>query len=348
MTPHRTSKGGSFRIDKVIPGVGRIALASGTTHAKTFVGILRMIDELSDQGHLRVLAAIRDRRLTPLAVYESYRAKGLKGLPSVKLLAPLTRELDAFIDGHECGDHHRANMRSAAKRIAATARRAAMVRDLPATLRRLRVEMRTTPRMFNIVRATALAFASAYAGSDSKLRLRVESVKRRAAARRRLNHPLTVNELAAIAAKLPRDLAGMAWALALTGMRPGEYWGEWTDQGTHILVKGTKTRGAHRRLPRLEEIARPACWVGLFRKELAIASGGEVQPYDLRRTYATWLEKAQIDRTNRRQYLGHSAKDVTDLYETRLLTSTDLAADALKLKRYIDGQRREQIIRLAK
>ena len=36
MTPHRTSKRGSYRIDRAFAGIGRIALASGTTNKRLY------------------------------------------------------------------------------------------------------------------------------------------------------------------------------------------------------------------------------------------------------------------------------------------------------------------------
>ena len=55
--------------------------------------------------------------------------------------------------------------------------------------------------------------------------------------------------------------------------------------------------------------------------------------YDLRRTYANWLEAAGIARTRRRLYMGHSAGDVTGLYELHEVAAS-LADDAKKLRAF--------------
>jgi hypothetical protein len=47
------------------------------------------------------------------------------------------------------------------------------------------------------------------------------------------------------------------------------------------------------------------------------------------------MEEAGIPRTRRRLYLGHGAKDVTDLYEVHDVTAY-LAEDAARLGRYLD------------
>ena len=59
--------------------------------------------------------------------------------------------------------------------------------------------------------------------------------------------------------------------------------------------------------------------------------GAPITPYDLRRTYMKWLELAVIPRTRRRLYMGHGAKDVSDLYETYEVTEF-LIADAKKIR----------------
>ena len=71
-----------------------------------------------------------------------------------------------------------------------------------------------------------------------------------------------------------------------------------------------------------------------FAKALRDASSETVQPYDLRRTYATWMEAAQIPRTRRRQYMGHSLGDVTDIYEQHEVEQY-LAEDASKLDAFV-------------
>ena len=61
---HRISKGGSFRIDRRFKGVGRIALASGTTNRQRFEKFTAMLTELHEDGRWDVLKGIKDRRWT--------------------------------------------------------------------------------------------------------------------------------------------------------------------------------------------------------------------------------------------------------------------------------------------
>lgn len=57
-------------------------------------------------------------------------------------------------------------------------------------------------------------------------------------------------------------------------------------------------------------------------------------PDDLRRTSSKWLELSGIPRTRRRMYMGHGAKDVTDLYERSEVTNY-LVEDAKKLRAFL-------------
>jgi len=123
--------------------------------------------------------------------------------------------------------------------------------------------------------------------------------------------------------------------MSLTGMRPNEMWGEWEIDHYAVRIHGTKTKGADRVVPLVSVLLfHPQVSYVVFRKALRTASDGQMTPYDLRRTYANWLEAAGIPRTRRRLYLGHGASDVTDLYEAHEVRAF-LAADAEKLRAFL-------------
>src|SRR5439155_22488002 len=79
---------------------------------------------------------------------------------------------------------------------------------------------------------------------------------------------------------------------------------------------------------------KPECWAGRFRTLLAAATAGQMQPYDLRRTYAHWLEEAGINATRVKLYMGHGQATVTDRYLCHQVKPY-LARDAKRLRRYI-------------
>lgn len=97
---HRVSKAGSYRIDRYFKGVGRIALASGTGDKRKFKKLDVMLTELFEDGHVDLLKAIRDRRISVQEVYQARRSGSLsylaEGLP---LLRPLWEAVDEWVPG---------------------------------------------------------------------------------------------------------------------------------------------------------------------------------------------------------------------------------------------------------
>src|SRR5690242_6717395 len=148
----------TLTIDRRIRGVGRVKLASGTNHAPTFRRLNEMLDGLVSRGRLDIVKAIKVHQLTPLQVYAAYRVNELDRLPTAEMLVPLQDALNAFIL-EQGKTHHASNMKSAAKHIVAAAGANATVDGLVSAIRELRTSMKATPRMFNVVKATAQAFA---------------------------------------------------------------------------------------------------------------------------------------------------------------------------------------------
>lgn len=93
----------------------------------------------------------------------------------------------------------------------------------------------------------------------------------------------------------------------------------------------------------MEENLDVAWQARLFADAIRKATSGSVQPYDLRRTYATWMEAAQIPRTRRRQYMGHSTGDVTDIYEQHEVDQY-LIDDAAKLEEFVKSEKRKTLL----
>ena len=57
--PHRTSKGGTYRLDRRFLGVGRIAVASGATTKAGLKARQSLLTRLFDKGRLDILRAIK-------------------------------------------------------------------------------------------------------------------------------------------------------------------------------------------------------------------------------------------------------------------------------------------------
>lgn len=345
MSPHKDGKSGTYILDRQFGEVGRIKLASGTTHLPTFRRLDDMLTGLKNVGRFDVLRGIKARWYTPLQVLEHYEVGRLDKLPRGGAMRPLKEALESWWTALPQETEHTKNQKYNVKHLVKGAGARASVADLPAAVRRLRTTLAKTPRQFNSVRSTALAFARDTEGKSSDVYAGVRDVtiygkKAIAAASTRAPRPVMPPALLAIGARMTPDERAQLWTLALTGMRPKEYFGAWEDRGAAILVRGTKTEAAVRTVPALRREGAPAraAWQEKkFRERLAEVSEGQVRLYDLRRTFARWLEEAGIVRARRKLYLGHSTGDVTSLYE-RHEVQAFLAEDTAKLAAWLDQQ----------
>jgi hypothetical protein len=175
-------------------------------------------------------------------------------------------------------------------------------------------------------------------------------IKPLAEAKQRKNNPQTVAQIVALALRINRVHVGALWGMTLTGMGPKEFYGNWKIEGTGVRIHGTKRKARDRIVPLVmpdrfsgatgERALTPEYRARRFAKALALASADTVLPYDLRRTYATWMEAAQIPRSRRRQYMGHASGDVTDIYE-RHEVAQYLREDAARLDALVRSGEKE-------
>jgi len=77
---HRISAHGSYRLDRVFPGVGRIAVASGATTAAEFKSRNELLTRLYNKGRLDLLRAIQAHTYTVTEVYAADREDELARL----------------------------------------------------------------------------------------------------------------------------------------------------------------------------------------------------------------------------------------------------------------------------
>lgn len=355
--PHKDGGKGTLIID-MVTSVGRIKRASGTTDPAVLKKLKAMITSLIGGTHAEYARAIRDGQMKPLDVYDIYRVHGAKGMPTMDAIKGLGASLDAWIKDAECGERHRAAHRTMRKRIMEKAKPDAAVSDLPSLLEGVRTRYKTHRKhaAFNRIRASALSFARDTLRRSHPIYgelIEVPVLKERTL---RENNPQTPDQVTALAAKLTTEADRAAvWGMALTGMGPGEWFGRWAFKPDRIHIDGTKRDARVRDIPRvmveLFSVADTAIkppksvtveWpIRQFAEALKLASGGEVQPYDLRRTYANWLENAGVVRSRRRAYLGHSTGDVTDRYEKQVVAQY-LADDSERLTNWIKSQLTQQ------
>jgi len=345
--PYQRSKTSPFVIDRRFGGVGRIRLPSGTTDEKTFRRIDAMCVELYNRGRIDLLRAIKQfgssrgrSGLAPMVVFAAFCNEGLSALPSPEGLAPLVQSMLDFIDSHDCSIVHKQTMRSCVRHIARVGNSHSPISDLPEIVGQLRIGMRDKPAMFNRLRATALAFTRARFKKHHPLWNDIAGVDPLAIKNRRPHYPKSPDELKTITARMDPAYSEMAWSMASTGMGPKEYIeGKWEIQGDRVAIHGTKREGRERFVPLIKGVplVRPTGNLKAFRLALGSADFGRMGVYDLRRSYATWLEACGVPRTRMRMYMGHGARDVTDVYLWQEVKQF-IADDSLRLSRYVNPE----------
>lgn len=347
MTPHRAGdkKGlrGSFIIDRRTR-VGRIAVASGTNRVPTFKRLNEMLTALNETGRDDILRAIRDGDLLPLSVYDAFRSNELHRLPLGKELLPLKETMTLWNQSAEVSKQRKADNKSGIKRLSG---KVALVANLPDALIAVRSDLAREqhPAQFNRIRATALAFVRDSLKRSHRLYGEVRDVPLMKEVRAPERHTLSWAEMQEKAGKLTdaRDRAAF-YGMVMTGMGPKEWYVDgWKLGDGRVTIYGAKRKSRSRIVPALyhggyfchplppSDVARPREQRRFGERLLHLVS---IRPYDLRRTYANWLEAAGVPRTRRKSYLGHAGGDVTSLYE-RHEVAQFLAEDARRIEAYL-------------
>jgi integrase len=317
-----------------------------------------MMKDFATQQPLRldILRGIRDGKLEPLAVYAAYASKNPEvELPRADSMNPLRHALAEWLPvATKCGEKHRAAHKTAINYLEKVSRVDSPVSDLPDILRKLRLQLANDghPAQFNRIKSSAQAFLRDTVGRNSNVYRDVSAIDKLTEEKQRENNPQSVADVVDLARKIEGKHLGALWGMCLTGMGPKEYFGDWKIERGGLHISGTKRKGRVRDVP----VVFPERFAGAsgdktltteyrarkFAEALQKASGGRVQPYDLRRTYANWLEDAHIQRTRRRKYLGHAAGDTSDIYEDHEVAE-HLAADAAKLSEFIRAGERKTL-----
>lgn len=334
-------------LDRRFRHVGRIKRSWGTAHKPTIRAMEQMMDGLFARGRLDILKMIQDKTYTPLEVYDAWRVNELERLPTAATLAPLRETFEKWIKGKTYSAPHTRSLNQSLRHLLGTSgSNSSSVSSLPILLAKLREKMQGKhPRSFNLARAAAQAFAKTTAGRNSKLWQDITAIEVLRVTPQRTKHPLTPNELAAITLKMKPEYSDIAWGMASTGMGPSEFWGKWEILLDHVAIHGTKRAGRERIVPRIMPIYRPVVLYPAFRR--AFEGAGDARPYDLRRTYANWLEAANIPYSRAQQYMGHKPKTVTDLYQWHEV-SQHIQEDRERLIKYVLGATEKKALRLEK
>jgi integrase len=370
----RSILGPSKPIDRRIPGIGRIRCASGLPDGAQWRAMNDMVTELArdDEGRA-LLREVYEGRLQIDVLRTHHKQGTLHLVPLGTAASGLVAALETWRE--DTKDDVSADTYRVRKELVRAIRdmpakmqpkSPAIVASLPDYMRVLRVHMKGA-RSFNLLRSYAMAFVRDTLGKQSAVYAGVQGVTPRKVRATLVKRPLTPREvrqlgdalselrtqwsLAHPSPKATRRLP-VPWeelfAMALTRMNPKEYAGKWVQRLDSVRVYGTKRAGRVREIPRVWpckllhalDLPRPSVSTKVFGRCFRAAAdlvGIACTPYDLRRSYANWMESAGIPRARRRIYLGHGAADITDLYEQHEVDAF-LLEDGQKLRAWIDAQ----------
>ncbi len=317
----------SYRLDRVFPAVGRIHRASGTSRRSVYRQVDAMLSALYSTARLDLLRGIRDGSLHPMQVFDAYRRGRLDELPTAEGLRDLEQTFTAWVKAGAWSAWWRSGLTQAGKRLGSGS-----VADVPAKLIALRQAMATKARTFNQTRVGALSFCRDTLGRGAAIYLAVRAIPPLPVKVKQPHRPQTPQALTE--APLDAETLAAAWSMAVTGMGPKEFWEDGWEQGVgYIHVHGQKRGGRDRKVPDVGLCKTPTLTRSAFCQRVKRANVAWT-PYDLRRSFATWIEAAGIPRTRRKLYLGHGVRDVTDLYEWHEVAAF-LRADAQTLRAWV-------------
>lgn len=325
-------------IDRRFKGVGRIHRASGTMDPAVRKRILRALTAIYQDGRLELLRAVRDGALSFLEVLDAHTRRALDTLPVGDTSPKLADAMEAWLEDAtpDYSAKHLGSMETS-RRYFKKQDAEARVADLPRILDELRKTLgKKRPRSFNLCRAHALAFVRATLKRSHRLYLEIQAVELRKVPKAAPRGQLTP-EIAGNFFPHPESdvIDAIAWAMLHTGMGPKEYFEDrWETLSDRVRIYGEKRGGRRRDVPLVQAPAVPQLGRDRFEKRFRERFKSAITPYQLRRTYAQWMEAAGIPRTRRRLYMGHGSKDVTDLYEQHEL-SAFLVDDAKRLQKHL-------------
>src|SRR5690242_10966806 len=240
---------GTLVLDRICGPIGRLRIASGTHNKEEWRKLNDMLTDLCKEARWDVLKllkptpAIRGARpraptLTPLQLYWK-RFRG-EGLPNAKNLRPLSEALETWLAGVENAESTKETYRGIIARFTERHPDATLgqVAELLTGEKGDAQEADTKPS-WNLLRSLLLSFLGDTLGKRHELYMTVQDVPP-FQVKHREGNPQTVEQIRALVQKMSKDDGAIIWALCLTGMRKGEYWGAWELLPDRIIVRGTK------------------------------------------------------------------------------------------------------------
>lgn len=329
---------GSREIDRVIDGVGRFRLRTGTKNARRAQAYDQMLDDLPlDLVRLLLTKDAKGRHVITLRQLYDLKQAG-KPLPSADALRPLFPAMEAWTEKPlaPVGTRETQSREATVKALRALVTNEPHVLNLPAIAKQLFVQHRDAGQgaAWNRRKAVILAFLRDTFSKQSEIYKTVQGLPRLKEPPKFTRHPCTVAEAKAHAIALGPKWGPQWWTLCLTGMNPSEHWEDgWKVLSVGIELLGEKRPARHRIIPNVGTPVPPVGTKAGFAEAVERAGLG-ITPRDARRSYARWLEETGIPLYRRKAYMGHGPKSMTELYTWGDITAW-LNEDTRTLARYL-------------
>ena len=315
MTPHRDQNSGTLILDRICGKLGRIKVASGTLDPEEFRALHALITRLKRERRWDILSLVQQRLVKPLEIMDAFHSGTAHLLPTADDVRPVRRTAERWLAQSDYADNTMAGYSRDVAKIPATL----TLSGLPAFLTERRGKEKRNA--FNSLLFTMRAYLRDTAPEHRV----VKQLPKPLDVEHRPGNPQEPDQIRALASHF--RFADELWAICLTGMRAGEYWGKWEATSDRVLIGGTKTLAARRAVPLVYRPSRPRIKHGTFYDALHDVTDKALNVHDLRKTAQRWWEDAGIPDWRVSLYAGHARgkKMLETIYRkprdlTRLLT----------------------------
>lgn len=336
---NRSNGRGTLRLDVQIPGVGRIAKASGLTDRSAFKRLNDLVANLLGAGRLDILRAVKDGAITPMQLYDVSRRIGneksflrITVANFYRLNKALKWWEDHLAKEDRGSDKHRKNQLNGVRRVIAMAPPAKQARllviDLPELARRYRKQCleKKAKSEWAHTKTYLRTFIRDRAGPSSPVLGDLEEIPALARSTEEVNRrPQDYRNLVPFLNTVDPRVASTLLTMALTGMGLEEFFENGCkvteEKGyRYITVYGRKRKGRLRAVPFVAEPYDLRWGLSTFRRHFTEAMeklpvDQQFAPYDMRRTYAVALTSSGVDEVRHDPYLGHGPRTQTQKYQ---------------------------------
>lgn len=339
-------------MDRTLGTLGRIQKSYGTDDPDTIAGMKVMVTTLYKSGEWSFLEALRDNKITLLQLWAKYKKQDIKSMTSVEGITPFDPTVFEWLNAYpDIKDKTKESYEHAYRQLLKI-KASFTVADIPIVLKKYREQCakKGINRQFNITRNALRSFLKNHFDQFNPIYQGVVMVKPLNDKPKRVEKAWSVQDIVKVTSKLSAPIAAQVWTACQTGAGITEYENGLVVEGDGIRIRGTKMARVddrrNRVVPFVETPAPLVVRVKRFRGHLKKASNDDMQPYDLRRTYANWCLEAGIPFDRVQQYLGHQPKSITERY-ARSTVMKWLKDDGELLRKWIEKQKTLKVNKMA-